>query len=220
MRDVSRAARRIGEMKWLKSAKEGGDISHTFLGRAPEDGMLARIRDFERLLRRETDEAVVAGEPILREHPDVDVNAERRSRHPDGIRAVFQDVGHRHFLFFPWQGECAAGYLLRLRDALPLGKEEDGIDRVRIVDVIGGDARGIGGAGRLRVQASRKRNRLSPRCRRRLFLRGCIDCRSLKRDFPSADFPDRAGGLLGFGAMWQEPQATPTRYGRMSLLSL
>ena len=54
---IGRAARRIGEMKRLQLSEKRRDVRQPFFGRAPEDGMLARIGNFERLLRRQTDQA-------------------------------------------------------------------------------------------------------------------------------------------------------------------
>ena len=75
-------------------------LPQPLFGRAPKNGMLARIGNFERLLRRQTDQPVVTREPILGKHPDVDVNADRRAGNADGIRAIFQNVRDRHFLLF------------------------------------------------------------------------------------------------------------------------
>ena len=91
----------------------------------------------------------MARQPILRKHADVDVNANRCAGHTDGIRAVLQNVRHRHLLFFSGQRKRSARHFFRHRDPLPLSKQKDRVDRIWIVDVIGRDARGIGSAARL-----------------------------------------------------------------------
>src|SRR6478752_2997088 len=57
--DVSLSTRRIAEMERLKPAKKCGDICQALFGRPPENGMLARISNLERFLRREPDQPVV-----------------------------------------------------------------------------------------------------------------------------------------------------------------
>ena len=81
--DVGLSTGSIGEMKWLKPTEKGGDICQTLFGRAPENGMLPRVENFEGFLRRESDQAIVPCQPILREHADVDVNTDRRTGHAD-----------------------------------------------------------------------------------------------------------------------------------------
>ena len=55
---------------------------------------------------------------------------------------------HRRLL--PGQGERAACHLLVRGNSLAFGEEKDGINGVRIVDVVGGDPRGIRSTTRLR----------------------------------------------------------------------
>src|SRR6478752_10335310 len=98
--DVSLSTRRIAETERLKPAKKCGDICQALFGRPPENGMLARISNLERFLRREPDQPVVPCQPILRKHSDVYVNANGCAGNTDGIGAVLQNVWHRHLFFF------------------------------------------------------------------------------------------------------------------------
>src|SRR4029077_19166088 len=86
--DVSLPAGRSGEINWLKPAEKGGDICQTLFGRAPENGMLPRISNLERFLRREADQPLVARQPIFRKHADIDVNTNRGAWNTDGIGTV------------------------------------------------------------------------------------------------------------------------------------
>ncbi len=96
--------------------------------------------------------------------------------------------------------ERAAGQFLRVRDALALGEEEDGIDRVRIVDVIGRDARGVGRAGRLRLQYLVEEAALLHVAAKtfpsRMYWLPIAEARFSQRGFSGS-----AGGLVGNGAM-------------------
>ena len=92
-------------------------------------------------------------QPILGKHSDVDVDADGRARHADGVRAILEDVRDRHRGFVcPARRACPPARFFRSRDPFAFRQKEDRIDRVRVIDVIGRDARGIGSAGRLRLQ--------------------------------------------------------------------
>src|SRR5689334_18563164 len=99
-------------MKPFQAPEKSCDHWETFLGCAPEDGMLARVRNFERLLLCQTDQTVVARQPILGKHADVDVNANGCARNADRVRTILQDMRHRHLLFFAWQSERSASHFL------------------------------------------------------------------------------------------------------------
>ena len=115
--------------------------------------MIARIRNLERLLLfEEPDQPIVERQPILGKHADVDVNANGCAGHPDGIRAVLQNVRHRHLLFFSWQGEGSASHFFRHGDPLAFRKQKDWVDRIWIVDVIRRDSGSVGSAARLGSQ--------------------------------------------------------------------
>src|SRR5438128_4099921 len=57
---------------------------------------------------------------------------------------------HVHLLFFAWQRERSDCHFLRHRDPLAFSEQEDCVDCVWIIDVIGRDPRSIGSASRLR----------------------------------------------------------------------
>ena len=75
-------------MERFEPAEKGGDICQTLFGGAPENGMFARIRNLERLLGHKSDQAIVACQPILRKHADVDVNTDCCAADADGICAI------------------------------------------------------------------------------------------------------------------------------------
>src|SRR6476620_5617152 len=134
----------------MKPAEKGGDVCQALLCCAPENRMLLRIWYLKRFLGPKPEQSVVARQPIFRKHADVDVNANGCAWYADGIRTVLQDVRNReHLFFFAGQRQGATSDLFRRCDPFAFTEQKDGVDRIRIVDVIGRDARGIGSTARL-----------------------------------------------------------------------
>src|SRR5947207_5585139 len=75
----------VSETKRLQLAKEGRDLVEALFGCEPEDGVLARVRNFEWLLRLETDQPVMACEPVFGKHSDVHVNPNSGTTDADRI---------------------------------------------------------------------------------------------------------------------------------------
>ena len=106
--------------------EKGLGVLHPRFGVPPVRAVLSRLRDLERLLRLAAVHRIVQREPLIRAHPDVDVDAERRARDADRIGPILEDVMHL-------TGRPVGHPLL---DRRPVGQVEDGVDLVWIVDVI------------------------------------------------------------------------------------
>src|ERR1700756_1958252 len=112
-------------MKRFQPAEKGGDHWETLLSRAPEDGMLARVRNLKRLLRSKSDQAVMPRQPILGKHADVDVNANRCPSDPDRMAAVLKNRGRVHLFLFPRKREGSPCHFLGHRDPFAFSEQED-----------------------------------------------------------------------------------------------
>src|SRR4051812_4845201 len=91
-------------------------------------------------------------QPILRKHPYVDVDADSCAADSDRIRTILQDMRDRHFRLCSWKGKGSAGELLRGLDPQSLAEKENGVDRVRIVQVIRRDPGRVRSARWLRLE--------------------------------------------------------------------
>ncbi len=112
----------------------------------------------------------------------------------------FRMWGDGHFLFFAGQSERPTGHFFGRGNALAFGEKEDGVDRVGIVDVIGRDARGVGGArglgGQFFVKEAALLNVAAKTLPSRMYWLPIAEARFSQRGFSGS-----AGGLDGFGEM-------------------
>src|SRR6187200_2026504 len=98
-------------MKWFQLPEKRSNVVEPLLGGEPENRMLSRVWNFKWFLLRETNQAVVACEPIFGKHADIDVNTDRRAPYTDGIRAILQNMRHGHLLLFTGQRERSTRHL-------------------------------------------------------------------------------------------------------------
>ncbi len=155
-RHVGRTPGRPRQLHRRLAGEERRQVGHPQLGLVPPIGAVVagrphRLLDPERLLRprrpAQQQIGVVLVEPVVAEHADVDVDAKGGQRQAHRVGAVLQDVGHRlapavrHLLVPGVPGRSEPGAHLEQR-----------VDGAGVVQIVGGDARGVAGAGRLDQQ--------------------------------------------------------------------
>lgn len=146
--EVGLAAGDFFEGDGLSGADEVfGEVVHLVDGGLPEDGFFEGFFDIELVGGFESEERVVAFEPLLAVGADVDEDAAEGAGDADGVRAIDEDVGDGALGGFGGEEECTAIDGLVFGDAEALGGVEDAVDDVRVVVVVGGDDGGVDGAG-------------------------------------------------------------------------
>jgi len=111
-------------MERLKPAKKAVDICQTLFGRAPENGMLARISNLERFLRREPNQRLCRVSQYS-ETCDVHVNTDRRTGHAIESAPSLSTCGTGHLLFFSGNVAFRSSHLLRTAMRSRLSKQKD-----------------------------------------------------------------------------------------------